>query len=156
MGVQCWCPPFSLPPPPPPSALRLAAETCERPLHARTHLGRVDILDGQDTSEDGLTSRELRRAHWSALALSRDDLWRVVDVAQPQLMDSREATREKLRKGYGAWCWAVATACQVSPVCFSMRPSLLPPHTPPLHVYLSHGLGHPFIRGCADYSPQEE
>ena len=107
----------------------------------------MDILDGQDTSEDGLTSRELRRAHWSALALSRDDLWRVVDVAQPQLMDSREATREKLRKGCGAWYWAVVTALLGVPCLLFHAP--LPATTTPLHCFFFHGLGYPVIRGYA-------
>ena len=39
-------------------------EDVARPVNARTHMGRVHVVDGVDASEEGVTSRELKRTHF--------------------------------------------------------------------------------------------
>jgi hypothetical protein len=63
-------------------------------------MGRVDIVNGEDTSEDGMTSRELKRAHFQVIRSAAEEQWRVVDSVKASLTDSKVFTKRKLMKGY--------------------------------------------------------
>jgi hypothetical protein len=66
-------------------------------MHARTHLGRVDVEDGVAMAREvDTTSPELSRAHFVSGALPAEDIWRVEEVVKKLLLESRAATKQRL------------------------------------------------------------